>query len=110
MFKKRCIKIAFVLACIISLIMPYTSTVLAAALTQEDTTAELQVLVVHKGGEESSGTLTEEQLEYYDTAPYGFHNLCSFFPCKGHTHYAPILIQNRNVITEIVFPTDFHLA
>lgn len=72
MFKKRCIKIAFVLACIISLIMPYTSTVFAAALTQEDTTAELQVLVVHKGGEESSGTLTEEQLEYYDTAPYGY--------------------------------------
>ena len=72
MFKKRLVKIAFVLACIISLIMPYTSTVLAAALTQEDTTAELQVLVVHKGGEESSGTLTEQQLEHYDTAPYGY--------------------------------------
>ena len=72
MFKKRFIKIAFVLACIISLIMPYTTTVLAAVLTQEDTTAELQVLALHKGGEESSGTLTEEQLEYYDQAPYGY--------------------------------------
>ena len=72
MLKKRIGKIAFVLACIITMIMPYTSTVLAAALTQEDTTAELQVLIAHEGGEESSKTLNDAQKEYYDTTPYGY--------------------------------------
>ena len=72
MLKKRIGKIAFVLACIITMIMPYTSTVLAAALTQEDTTAELQVLIMHEGEEESSGTLNDAQKEYYDIAPYGY--------------------------------------
>ena len=72
MLKKKIGKITFVLACIITLIMPYTSTVLAAALTKDDTTAELQVLIVREGGEEASGTLTEEQKEYYDVSPYGY--------------------------------------
>ena len=72
MLKKRIGKIAFVLACIMTLIMPYTSTVLAAALTQEETEAELQVLIMHEGGEEASGTLTDAQKEIYDTAPYGY--------------------------------------
>ncbi|MBQ7411009.1 MAG: Cys-Gln thioester bond-forming surface protein [Clostridia bacterium] len=72
MFKRKVVKITFVLACIMSLIMPYVSPVLAAALTHEDTTAELQVLVVHEGGEESSKTLTDEQKEYYDISPYGY--------------------------------------
>lgn len=72
MLKKRVVKIAFVLACIMTLIMPYTSTVLAAALTSEDNTAELQVLVMHEGGEEASGTLIDEQKQYYDESPYGY--------------------------------------
>ena len=72
MLKKRIVKIAFVLACIITMIMPYTSTVLAAALTHETTTAELQVLLTHEGGEEASGTLTDGQKEYYDISPYGY--------------------------------------
>lgn len=72
MLKKKVGKIAFVLACIVTMIMPYTSTVLAAALTHEDTTAELQVLITHEGGEESSGTLTDAQKEYYDISPYGY--------------------------------------
>ena len=72
MLKKRIGKIVFVLACIVTMIMPYTSTVLAAALTHEDTTAELQVLLAHEGGEESSGTLTDAQKEYYDISPYGY--------------------------------------
>ena len=72
MFKKRIGKIAFVLACIITMIMPYTSTVLAAALTHDVNTAELQVLMIHEGGEEASGTLTEQQKEYYDISPYGY--------------------------------------
>lgn len=72
MLKKRIAKIAFVLACVMTMIMPYTSTVLAAALTKDDTKADLQVLIMHQGGEESSGTLTEQQKEYYDEAPYGY--------------------------------------
>ena len=72
MFKRRVVKIAFVLTCIMSLLMPYVTPVLAAALTHEDTTAELQVLVVHEGGNESSGTLTDEQKQYYDIAPHGY--------------------------------------
>ena len=47
MLKKKVGKIVFVLACIMTMIMPYTSTVLAAALTHKDTTAELQVLLTH---------------------------------------------------------------
>ena len=72
MLKKKIGKIAFVLMCIITIIMPYTSNVLAATLTHEDTTAELQVLINHEGGEESSKTLTDEQKEYYDILSYGY--------------------------------------
>ena len=43
--------------------MPYTTPVLAAALTSKDTTAELQVLIMHEGGDESSNTLTDKQKE-----------------------------------------------
>ena len=73
MLKKRISKIAFVLALVISILMPYTTPVIAAALTSKDTTAELQVLIMHEGGDESSGTLTDKQKELYDTTPYGYH-------------------------------------
>lgn len=72
MLKEKIVKIVFVLACIITLVMPYTSTVLAAALTKDDTTADLQVLIMHQGGEEASGTLEDNQREYYDETPYGY--------------------------------------
>ena len=72
MFKKRISKITFVLACIIALLMPYTTPVLAAALKHTDTTADLQVLLMHKGGDESSGTLTEAQRALYDITPYEY--------------------------------------
>lgn len=72
MLKKRFLKIAFVMACIVTLIMPYTSTVFAAALTSNDVTADLQILTYRQGGDESSGTLTDDQKKVYDTAPYGY--------------------------------------
>ena len=72
MLKKKILKVIFVLTCIMTMIMPYTSVVLAAALTHEDTTATLEVLRIHKGGEEASGTLSQEQEKYYDTTPYGY--------------------------------------
>ncbi len=70
MLKKRIVKIAFVLACVITLITPYTT--VFAKLTQEDDTANLQSLIIHEGGEEASGTLTNEQKEIYDTAQHGY--------------------------------------
>ena len=72
MLKKRISKIAFVLVCVLTLLMPYATPVLAAALKSTDTTAELQVFLMHEGGDESSGTLTDQQMEYYDISPYGY--------------------------------------
>ncbi len=72
MLKKRFIKIALVLACILTLLMPYTI-VLAASLTHEDKTAELQISIIHEGGEEASGTLTDEQKEFYDESQYAYN-------------------------------------
>ncbi len=72
MLKKRSIKVVLIIACIMAILMPYTTPVFAAALTKEDTKAELQILVMHEGGEEASGTLTDKQKEFYDESPYGY--------------------------------------
>lgn len=72
MCKKKFLKITFVMACILTLIMPYTSQVLAAALTSNDVTADLQIVTYRQGGPESSGTLTNEQNSLYDQTPYGY--------------------------------------
>ena len=72
MLKKRLSKIAFVLVCVLTLLMPYATPVLAAALKSTDTTAELQVFLMHEGGDESSGTLTDAQRAIYDTTPYEY--------------------------------------
>lgn len=58
MLKKRIAKIVFVLACIITLIMPYTSPVFAVKLTKDDTKANLKIANIYEGGEEASGKLT----------------------------------------------------
>ena len=52
MLKKRLSKIAFVLVCVLTLLMPYATPVLAAALKSTDTTAELQVFLMHEGGDD----------------------------------------------------------
>ena len=70
MLKKKLAKIVLVMACIIALITPYTS--VFALVSQEDTTVRLQSLIMHEGGEEASGTLTDEQREIYDENPYGY--------------------------------------
>ena len=79
MLKKRIIKIAFVLTCIITLIAPYST--VFATLTHEDTTARLQSVIMHEGGEEATGTLTEEQKLLYDTDPHGY-TIGSTLICK----------------------------
>ena len=73
MLKKKILKIVLVLACILALTMPYTTPVLAVSLSHEDTTAELQISIVHEGGEEESDTLTEEQRELYDENQYAYN-------------------------------------
>ncbi len=70
MLKKKFLKIAFVIVCILTLIMPYTT--VFATLTSNDVTADLQILTYREGGNEASGTLTEEQAKLYDTTPYGY--------------------------------------
>ena len=70
MLKKRIVKIAIVLACVLTLLTPYTT--VFAMLTQADTTANLQSVIMHEGGEEASGTLTDEQKQLYDENPHGY--------------------------------------
>ena len=73
MLKKKSLKIAFVLTCIVTLLMPYASTVLAATLTHEkNQTVKLGNYRIHKGGDEASETLTEEQARVYDTGSYEY--------------------------------------
>ena len=58
--------------CIIILIMQYMPSIFAVQLTKEDTIAEFQSLIIHEGGEEASGTLTDEQKFLYDENQYGY--------------------------------------
>lgn len=93
MLKKKVLKIAFVMACILTILMPYTSTVFAA-LSKDDVTAELQILTYRQGGDEASGTLTDEQRELYDTTAYGYQvgdkNVFKIIT-KGDTQYSNML-------------------
>lgn len=74
MLKKKVLKVSLVLACILAMLMPYSTPVLAAvALTQESTTAELQINLIREGGEEATGKLTEEQKEFYDESQYCYY-------------------------------------
>ena len=70
MLRKKTGKVAIVLACVLTLLAPYTT--VFAGLTKADTTANLQSVIMHEGGEEASGTLTEEQKEIYDEMPHGY--------------------------------------
>ena len=74
MLKKKTMKIVLVLACIMTLIMPYTSVVLAATtkVTHQDSTVSIQAIKPYEGGEESSGTLADEDSEYYDQNIYEY--------------------------------------
>ena len=89
MFKKKVAKIALVLACLVTLIMPHMSVVLAKTLTQDTTSDNLGVRSIHPGGPERSGALVQaldkalsenritqeqylENLRRYDTTPYEY--------------------------------------
>ena len=71
MLKKRISKIVFALACIISIVMPYGMPVFAA-ISHEDTSVNLTVVRPREGGDESSGTLGSEYIDYYDDNSYQY--------------------------------------
>ena len=73
MLKGKITKIIFVLACIVTLVMPYTSSVLAVKLKETDTKVNLISVNYREGQDESSGTLTEEQRSIYDTSSYEYY-------------------------------------
>jgi len=68
---KKLRKILFVLVCIVALLVPYSVPVFAA-LRHTDSTANLETLRMHQGGEESSGTLTGDYALVYDEAPHAY--------------------------------------
>ena len=59
MFRTKIKKLLAVL-CIMVLIIPYTSEVLAASLTHETEKALIETSRLHEGVEESSGTLSSD--------------------------------------------------
>lgn len=65
--KKVC-KILLVWLCIITLVLPFGTEVLAAALTSESTTAVLESIPYREGGAESTGLKSDD----YDTASYAY--------------------------------------
>ena len=68
MTSKKLGKVLLVWVCIITLLMPFTSNVLAAALSNEDTTAVLESIPYREGGNESTDITSDE----YDTTPYAY--------------------------------------
>ncbi len=76
MVKKKFLKVVTAIACIATLMMPHTSVVLAAALTNEkDSTVNKTNLVsleFHEGGPESTESLAEEVEDKYDKKQYEY--------------------------------------
>ena len=68
MTRKRLGKVFLVWLCIITLVMPFTSEVFAAALTKDDVTAVLESVPLREGGEES----TDVDSEDYDQTQYKY--------------------------------------
>jgi uncharacterized repeat protein (TIGR01451 family) len=58
--------------CIMVIILPYASDVLAVSLNHEQETILLETSRVREGGEESSGTLSDTYKDEYDTNPYTY--------------------------------------
>ena len=71
MLKRKFLKTLTAFVLIVTLLMPYTSNVLGA-ISHTDVEADLTVLTLHEGGEESSGTLHRDYVDHYDTTPYKY--------------------------------------
>ena len=72
MSKKRIMKMTIAFMCILSIMMPYMTPVLAKALTHEDTVANLETTRIHEGGEEATGTLPADYQGFYDYNSYEY--------------------------------------
>ena len=68
MTKKRLGKILLVWLCIVALVMPFGTEVLAAALTKDSTTAILGTIAYREGGPESTGITSSK----YDKNSYAY--------------------------------------
>ena len=71
MLKRKFLKTLTAFVLIVTILMPYTSNVLGA-ISHTDVEADLTVLPLHEGGEESSGTLGRDYVSVYDTTPYKY--------------------------------------
>lgn len=94
MIKEKILKIATAATCIATLIMPHTSVVLAAALTNktpnEINTVRLISSEYHEGGEESSQSLPNELLDHYDMQSYKY----TFGGANTGTHILKVLRED----------------
>ena len=73
MFKNKLAKAIFVVLCIVTLLVPYASPVLAVKVNKTDTQVNLKSITAHEGGDEASGTLNDEQEAYYDKSIYEYY-------------------------------------
>ena len=75
MLKNRFLKLVTALTCIVTLVLPHTNVVLAAALTNDEDAKENEVKLVssdfHEGGKESSESIGETE-EDYDENSYKY--------------------------------------
>lgn len=71
MRESKVVKKILAMLLIVAIILPYSSEVLAVALTHKDTTAMLETSIEHEGGEDS-GLLPEEYMDKYDYSPYSY--------------------------------------
>ena len=72
MRESRIVKKFIAILLIVAIMLPYSSEVLAVALTQNDTTVMLETSIEHEGGDEASGQLPEEYEADYDYHPYSY--------------------------------------
>lgn len=74
--EKRLVKKILAMLLIVAILMPYSSEVLAVALTQDATTANFQSIPNHEGGEDESEFVTTN-IDNYDVTPYSYRVLNS---------------------------------
>lgn len=76
MIKEKFLKVVTASVCIATLILPHTSVVLAAALTNEKGSSVNKVKLIsseyHEGGPESSESLSDEGIDKYDRQQYKY--------------------------------------
>lgn len=76
MIKEKFLKVVTASVCIATLILPHTSVVLAAALTNEKNNSVNKVKLIsseyHEGGPESSESLSDEGIDKYDRQQYKY--------------------------------------